>query len=84
MPLRGVLLLAYLVLAAGGLTGGFFRGSLTSDGLLLGLPAGLFWTVAWALATFLALGLYDAAGRRAETRHGRVGHARAGHGDETS
>lgn len=65
MPIRAKLLTAYLAVALAVLTGAALRGPLTADGLLLGLPAGLFWTVALALTTFLALGVYDAAAERA-------------------
>ena len=65
MPTRAKLLAAYLVVALAVLTGAALRGPLTADGLLLGLPAGLFWTVALALTTFLALAAYDAVAERA-------------------
>jgi len=65
MPIRSKLLTAYLAVALAVLTGAALRGPLTADGLLLGLPAGLFWTVALALTTFLALAAYDAAAERA-------------------
>ena len=54
----------YLAVALAVLTGAALRGPLTADGLLLGLPAGLFWTVALALTTFLALAAYDAVAER--------------------
>ena len=65
MPIRAKLLAAYLAVALAVLTGAALRDPLTADGLLLGLPAGLFWTVALALTTFLALAVYDAAAERA-------------------
>ena len=65
MPIRSKLLTAYLAVALAVLTGAALRGPLTADGLLLGLPAGLFWTVALALTTFLALAAYDAVAERA-------------------
>ena len=65
MPIRAKLLTAYLAVALAVLTGAALRGPLTADGLLLGLPAGLLWTVATALTTFLALAVYDAAAERA-------------------
>lgn len=61
MRVRDGLLLTYLAFAGAALTGLVFRGPLTADGLVLGLPAGLFGTVALALATFAALAAYDAA-----------------------
>lgn len=64
MPTRAKLLAAYLAVALAVLTGAALRGPLTADGLLLGLPAGLFWTVALALTTFLALAAYDAVAER--------------------
>ena len=77
MPIRAKLLTAYLAVALAVLAGAALRGPLTADGLLLGLPAGLFWTVALALTTFLALAAYDAAAERAR---GTSPDARGGHG----
>jgi hypothetical protein len=62
MRVRDGLLVAYLAFAGAALTGLVLRGPLTADGLVLGLPAGLFGTVALAFATFAALAAYDAAG----------------------
>ena len=77
MPIRSKLLTAYLAVALAVLTGAALRGPLTADGLLLGLPAGLFWTVALALTTFLALAAYDAVAERARSTSPE---ARGGHG----
>lgn len=59
MRARDGLLAAYLAFAGAALTGLVLRGPLTADGLVLGLPAGLFGTVALALATFVVLAVYD-------------------------
>ena len=62
MRVRDGLLVAYLAFAGAALTGLVLREPLTADGLILGLPAGLFGTVVLALATFAALAAYDATG----------------------
>ena len=58
VQIRHVLLLAYVVLALGSLTGVLFRGVMTADGLYLGLPAGLAWVTGWALVTFVVVAVY--------------------------
>lgn len=60
MSFRNALFLAYVTVALLSLTGALFRGAATADGLYLGLPAGLAWVTAWAVATFLVLVVYDA------------------------
>lgn len=66
MRIRDLLLLAYVVVALGALTGVLFRGVMTADGLYLGLPAGLAWVSAWALVTFVVVAIYDATGPAAD------------------
>lgn len=58
--MRNVLLAAYLVTCALGLTGVLFRGVMTADARVLGLPAGLAWVTGLSVTTFLALWAYDA------------------------
>jgi hypothetical protein len=60
MRLRETALLSYLLIAVLSLTGVIFRGAMTADGLVLGLPAGLAWVMGWSLATFVVFAAYDA------------------------
>lgn len=59
MKLRHVLFGGYLIVCALSLTGLLFRDIMTADGTILGLPRGLAWVSGWALATPLALLLFD-------------------------
>ncbi|MEM9802346.1 MAG: hypothetical protein AAGA20_18610 [Planctomycetota bacterium] len=71
MRVRDALFLGYAILAVLGLTGVLFRGVATADGLVLGLPIGLAWVTAWAVATPFALWAHWAAGPRANEDEGR-------------
>lgn len=59
MSLRTLLFVSFLVVALLALTGVAFEGIATGDWRVLGLPAGLVWTVGWSVATFLAVSAYD-------------------------
>ena len=60
MALRHLLLLIYLSIAVLSLTGLLFRDLSTTDGLILGLPAGLAWVTGWAALTPLVMWAYMA------------------------
>lgn len=59
MSLRHALFGLYVLVCGLSVTGVLLRGAQTAPGRVLGLPAGLAWVVGWALATFVALALYD-------------------------
>ena len=60
MRLRESVLIGYLLIAVLSLTGVIFRGAMTADGLVLGLPRGLAWVMGWSVATFAVFAAYDA------------------------